>query len=56
MSAFAGKQTLRTINSNVCLILKADVQEKVMIGCNRPKIEIHNYGGILICFLLQFDF
>ena len=25
-SAFAGKQTFRTINSNVCLILKADVQ------------------------------
>ncbi len=39
MSAFAGKQTLRTINSNVRFILKADVQVKVMKGSFRPKAD-----------------
>jgi len=44
MSAFAGKQTLRTINSNVRLILKADVQVKVMIG-SLPLLTIKCYKG-----------
>ena len=32
MSAFAGKQTFRTIKSNVRYILKADVQTEEIIG------------------------
>ncbi len=42
MSAFAGKQTFRTINSNVRLILKADVQVKVLLVSYRPKADIRN--------------
>ena len=38
-SAFAGKQTFKTINSNVRLILKADVQVKVMKGNFRLKAD-----------------
>jgi len=40
MSAFAGKQTFRTINSNVRFILKADGQAKVITGSDQPKADI----------------
>ena len=42
MSAFAGKQTFRTINSSVCLILKADVQLEVTTGSLRPIADFRN--------------
>ena len=39
MSAFAGKQTFRMLNSNVRLILKADVQVKVKLDSYRPEAD-----------------
>ena len=45
VSAFAGKQTFRIFNSNVCLILKADGQVKAILVSNRPMADIKPADG-----------
>jgi len=37
---------LKILNSNVRLILKADVQVKVMTGSYRPKADVDNIDGV----------
>jgi len=56
MSAFAGKQTLGTIISNVRFILEAAILNQGGSGRSRPKAVMHGFSANILEILQSFKF